>query len=331
MSENLEAAKTKRTLRVASVQMISENGNIAGNLKHATGFVEEAAKRGAKLILLPEFMATGYCYTEDIWDSGEPKEGPTVKWLKETSKRLGVWLGASYLEAEGEDFYNTFVLTNPQGKEDGRVRKQLPAGPEACFNAGGGAGPHIINSELGKIGVGICIENMYAFTIRNMFSNSADLMLQPYSAPMITATPQVVQWFKDTIATVATYYAKNLGIPAICSDKSGKFNSPVPHVPILSEVANLKEQTTHFCGFSTIADSDGSLKAQLGIEEGIIVADVIMDPALKKKSMPKTYGKWAIPNMTSLFKLLFLFEAAYASQYRSSKKRKLKAKAISQS
>lgn len=331
MTENLEAVNAKRALRVASVQMESENGNIAGNLKHATGFVEEAAKRGAKLILLPEFMATGYSFTEDIWDSGEPKEGPTVKWLKETSKRLGVWLGASYLEAEGEDFYNTFVLTNPQGKEDGRVRKQLPAGPEACFNAGGEAGPHIINTELGKIGVAICYENLFAYTVKNMFSNSADLMLQPLSAPTIVSTPKIIQWYKDMIATLSTNYAKNLGIPAILSNKSGKWNSPVPHVPILSEVFNLKEQVTHFCGFATIADSDGSLKAQLGIEEGIIVGDVIMDPALKKKSMPKTYGKWAIPDKPILFKLAFLLEAVYASRYRSSKKRKLKAKAISQS
>lgn len=164
------AAGHKKILRVAAVQMISENGDISGNLRRATGFVEKAVARGAKLILLPEFMPPGYILTEEIWNGGEPKEGPTVVWMKATSKRLGVWLGTSYLEAEGEDFYNTFVITNPEGEEDGRVRKQSPAVGEAFFTKGQGGLMSSLRSWVGSAWAsvmktssltppGICIPN----------------------------------------------------------------------------------------------------------------------------------------------------------------------------
>ena len=319
-------AETRRTLRVASVQIVSENGKVADNLKHATGFVEEAAARGAKLILLPEFMPPGYIFTEEIWDGGEPKEGPTVKWLKETSKRLGVWLGTSYLEADGEDFYNTFVLTNPAGEEDGRVRKQTPAVAEAFFTRGE-AGPHVINTQLGKIGVGICLENRLAYTSRNMYSQSVDLMLQPHSSPHVTVnkitSQKSVELSRVSLEKRSTIYANMLGIPVIFCNHSGKFITPMPGIPYLN-------QDSYFDGLSSIADSDGTLKAQLGSEEGVIVEDVILDPALKKKVPPTTYGRYAMPGSNWTTNVSMVIEAAYALCYRFSKERKRRAIEISQ-
>jgi N-carbamoylputrescine amidase len=85
-----------RTIRVAAIQMEFKNGPIEANLERATPMVNRAAEKGAKLILLPEFMPTGYIFSAAIWGNGEPKEGQTVKWLRESSKRLGVWLGTSF-------------------------------------------------------------------------------------------------------------------------------------------------------------------------------------------------------------------------------------------
>ena len=81
-----------RSLRVAAVQMESRDGAIEENLRRATEFIDQAAASGARLILLPEFMPTGYQYTNAIWDAGEPADGPTVSWLKESSNRLNAWI-----------------------------------------------------------------------------------------------------------------------------------------------------------------------------------------------------------------------------------------------
>jgi N-carbamoylputrescine amidase len=158
-------------LRIAVVQMKSLDHDIDGNLKQATKYADEAAAQGVQFILFPEFMATGSYLSFDTWDSAESSQGKSVQWLKSTSRRLHMWLGASFLEASGADFFDTFVLTAPSGDEAGRVRKQIPAGPEAYFLRGD-VGPHVISTAIGKIGVGICAENYYCFAASQFLKDS---------------------------------------------------------------------------------------------------------------------------------------------------------------
>ena len=268
-----------RTVRVAAVQMESKNGLVEANLHHATPLVEQAARAGAQLILLPEFMPTGYIFSTAIWDGAEPKRGLTVQWLCENSKRLNVWVGTSFLEADGEDFFNTFVLATPDGKEAGRVRKQPPAAFEAFYTRGG-AGPHVMDTELGRIGVGICYENQLSYIPRIMYENSVDLLLMPHSYPAIA---QMVMSLGD----LALRYARLLGIPAVVCNKSGPWRSPYPGIPFY-------KSDSSFPGLSTIADSDGAIKAQLGNEERVIVEEVTLDLARKIRKPPRCYGRWAL-------------------------------------
>jgi len=274
-------AKVKN-LRVAVVQMESKNGNIVSNLNHATEFINQAAAKGAELILLPELMSTGYIFSTAIWDAAECKNGPTEKWMKSSSARLGVWLGTSYLEADGEDFFNTFVLTAPNGKIAGRVRKQKPAGPEAFFFRGD-TGSHTISTKLGKIGVGICYENYLCFLPQLLYDNEVDLILMPHSAPIHGLDG----------SSIASFYAKLLGIPAIMVNKVGSFYSPPLRFLSPTLIAEgWRPMVNTFPGKSAIADSDGNIKAKMGSDEGILVEDVRLNPSLKTKLELKCDNRW---------------------------------------
>ena len=313
-----------KTLRVAAVQMASKNGEVEANLKRALPFVEEAAKKGAKLIVLPEFMPTGYVFTTAIWDGGEPKEGPTVKWLKEHSKRLGVYLGTSFLEADGEDFFNTFLITTPEGKEAGRVRKQTPAIFEAYFTKGD-TGPHIIQTDIGKIGVGICYENMLAYMPKLMNQQSPDIYLAPHSAPTPTrgifVPKQAIEFFNQNLKNLATFYSGFLGVPVVFVNKCGEWKTTLPGLPFIP-------QNSIFPGLSAIADSDGTLKSQLGKEESILVEDVPLDPARKKNVVPPCFRRWSV-NVHWSFDLMRLVEVIGAKWYSMSSERKRRARKIS--
>src|SRR5262249_19339785 len=172
----------ERTLRIAVVQMKSLDHDIDGNLKQATTYADKAAAAGAQFVLFPEFMATGSYLSFDTWDSAEPSQGKTAHWRKSTSRRLHIWLGASFFEASGADFYDTFILTAPSGEEAGRVRKQIPAGAEAYFFKGE-VGSHVISTPIGKVGVGICAENYYCFAASQFLNDSADFIVMPHSSP----------------------------------------------------------------------------------------------------------------------------------------------------
>ncbi len=164
--------------------------------------------RERRLILLPELMPSGYLLTEEIWDCAEPFNGRTVSWLTGLAKQMGISVGTSFLEAEGEDFYNTFVLAVPGGQIAGRVRKSPPASLEACFYRAG-EGSHVIETDLGRIGVGICYENLLYERLVGLYAEGVDLVLQPAAAgrpkPM---KPGDIKLFDRMVARFAPSYRR---------------------------------------------------------------------------------------------------------------------------
>jgi N-carbamoylputrescine amidase len=254
------------TLRIAVVQMQSGDHDIDGNLRRATAFADEAAAKGAQFVLFPEFMPTGSYLFYDTWDAGEASDGKTVRWLKSTSRRLHIWLGTSFLEAAGADFYDTFVLTTPDGEEAGRVRKQVPAGPEATFFRGD-EGPHVLATAIGKIGVGICAENYYCFAASQMLEQSADFVIMPHASPDMSESGGLPS---PPGTHLASWYAGKLGVPVAMVNKVGRSYKPPPF-----------EIKGRFPGRSAIVDSDGSVLQSMDDREGIGIADIVLDPARK--------------------------------------------------
>ncbi|MBN1423094.1 carbon-nitrogen hydrolase family protein [Candidatus Fermentibacteria bacterium] len=168
-----------RTLRVGAIQIESQPGRIEANHARATAMVEEAARSGAELVVLPELFACGYVPNKVIWDYAEPLAGPTATWLRETSRRLGVYLGAGMTETDGADFFNAYLITAPDGEIAGHIRETMA---EAyCFKRSKGS--HIVDTAIGRIGIGICADNHYTRFAGLIQAGSVDLMLMPHAWP----------------------------------------------------------------------------------------------------------------------------------------------------
>lgn len=263
------AKSVARPLQIAVVQMKSVDHDIDANLTQATTYAEQAAARGAQFILFPEFMATGSYLSFDTWDSAEPSQGKSVEWLKSTSRRLHVWLGAGFFEASGEDFYDTFVLAAPSGAEAGRVRKQIPAGPEGYFFRGD-VGPHVISTAIGKIGIGICAENYYCFAASQFLKDSADFIVMPHSSPDMSNSGGLAS---PPGSRIASWYAKKLGVPVAMVNKVGRSYKPPPN-----------EINGVFPGRSAIVDSDGTILQSMDDQQGIGIASITIDPDRKTRA-----------------------------------------------
>lgn len=274
-------------IKVAAIQMGSIMNGVDENIRAAEKYIDQAVHGGAKLVLLPELMSTGYGWTPALWDAAEPGEGKTVRWMRTVSKASGIYLGTTYLEARGGDFYNTFVLTDPDGNEAGRVRKRNVPAYEA-FLYKGVKGSHVIKTAIGNIGVGICYDAWFSFLPRMAQEEDFDILLLPHSSP----TPQKrkhipqkhIDRFNADVQVAAERYSRLLGIPVILSNKCGRFASAAPLGPY--------EDTT-FPGFSTIADAGGIVRAQLGKDEGVILEEVTLDKAGKTRSAFHGHGRWA--------------------------------------
>jgi N-carbamoylputrescine amidase len=278
-----------RTLRVAGVQAESRNFDVEGNLRRAEALVAAASQRGAELVLCPELLATGYIYDASIWSAGEPHGGPTELWLARMARRYGLYIGASYLEASGDDFYNTFTLMKPDGSPAGRVRKESLPGFEGWFFRGC-PGPKVIETELGRIAVGICHDNNTGRFMRRLGRERADLLLMPHSGPCIMMGPisLVGERGREALRGMASFHARAFGIPAVMANKAAgrDSSSPIPWVPLL-------QLRFHFIGQSTVCDAGGKVCDQLGEREGVVIADVTLAPEHKRRPSRLPGGYWA--------------------------------------
>ena len=260
-----------RHINLAVVQFESTNGDIAGNLKNAEVWLDRVVAAGAQLIVFPEFMPTGYYLGEAIWESGESMTGPTVSWLTMQSAKHRVWLGTSFLEVEGEHFYNSFVLTKPNGEVAGKVRKEVPASLETYF-FNGEANDHVIETELGRIGILICYENYLSRIANKVAAANVDLLLSPFS---VAEVPGGTGAQPLSGSAYAGFYGAALGIPVAAVNKVGKWRSPIPGYPGFMTDGE-------FPGLSAIAQAGGSIVASADRKAGFAVAKVALDPTAKK-------------------------------------------------
>lgn len=316
-------------LRVAAIQMVSRLGKAEENMRHAMPLIEQAARQGAKLVVLPEMYVSGYAMTRQVWDLAEPEGGPIEQWIAGTAKRLGVYLGAGLIESEGEDFYNTFVIADPDGHVVGRVRKTQA---EFMLFKTGALSSHVIDTPIGRIGVGICADTHKTFLPRLMQEQNVDILLMPHAWPIPYKTSRLISEkdIKDADENARGYgalFAKMLGVPVVFVNHTGPMEGG-RWAGILGRLMDAEHM--RYAGYSAIVDSDLSVKSQIGLDEGVLVADVTLDPSRKIKGAIPDYGGWIHPGEALLRKVILPAEIGWGKlSYRLSRERKRKARAIS--
>jgi N-carbamoylputrescine amidase len=312
------------SIRAAAIQFCATPGDIDGNLSRVESLLEQAVSQGSKLVLLPELTPGGYLFTKELWNSAETKSGKSISWLLNAAKRFGVYIGMSYLEAEASDFYNSFVLADPEGRIAGRIRKNPPASAEAYFFTAGDD-PHFIDTAIGRIGVSICYEAMLHERIAEHQRNRIDLLLIPMSAatpnPIFPVRKKDCTTFNEMLKGLAAHHARTLGVPVVMANKCGPLVTSMPGIlPFLD---------TSFSGLSTIANARGETLCQMGSAEGIVTAEITIDASIRAEQVPRAHGRWALP--VPWFSFMFPLAAFFgARDYAKSAARKDRAIAVSQ-
>jgi N-carbamoylputrescine amidase len=285
------ASKASGAFKVAAAQVQSQPGETEVNLVHATRFVEQAAAQEANIVVLPELFSCGYVPNRAIWGSAEPANGPTAHWLAATARRLGIYLGAGTVETDGADFFNAFVLAGPNGEIAGRAYK---TNAEAnVFKRGRNA--HVIDTSIGRIGVGICADNQFVAQLELMHASQVDLILMPHAWPTPMKAAGLVSEAdvasqQSRMVELPSLYARSLGVPVVFVNQVG------PLLPIGGILGRLMDpKIWKLRGQSRIVDSDGSVLGQLSDEEGVLVVAASLDQARKHYLTQPSFGGWLQP------------------------------------
>ena len=133
------------------------------------------------LLVLPEFFATGYQFAskDEVAGLAEPvAEGETTKFLTDLSKEKGIYIVAGLPERDGGKFYNSAVLTGPEGFI-GRYRKTHLFYEEKLYFAPGDTGFQVWDTPIGKIGIMICFDWFFPESARTLALKGAEVIAHP--------------------------------------------------------------------------------------------------------------------------------------------------------
>ncbi len=135
----------------------------------------------ADLLVLPEFFATGYQFIsqEEVADLSEPvPQGETTEFLAELSQERGVYIVAGLPERDGDLYYNSAVLTGPEGFI-GLYRKTHLFFEENLFFAPGDTGFRVWDTKIGRIGIMVCFDWFFPESARTLALRGAEVIAHP--------------------------------------------------------------------------------------------------------------------------------------------------------
>lgn len=149
--------------------------------------IRNAAKHGARLIVLPELHNTLYfCQTEntDCFDLAEKIPGPSTDFYGSLAARLKIVLVTSLFEKRSSGLYhNTVIVFDKDGSIAGRYRKMhIPDDPgyyEKFYFTPGDLGFKPIETSAGMLGIMVCWDQWYPEAARLMSLAGADILIYP--------------------------------------------------------------------------------------------------------------------------------------------------------
>lgn len=256
MTQPASSEPSQTHYRVAAIQFNPRQGEKEENTERLLQLVEDAARAGARLIVLPEMATTGYCWTSrsEIAPYVEPVPGPSTQRFQELAARYSCYiaLGLPELDPGSGVYYNSLALIGPEGVI-GTYRKVHSYIAEPRWARDGDLGFPVWETPLGRLGAAICMDAMYFESTRLLALHGADVILFP------------TNWLNERCPSSwwMTRALEN-GVYLIAANRSDV------------------ERGAEFSGGSCIINPDGTIQAALDDGEGIVYGEIELARARTK-------------------------------------------------
>ncbi len=262
--ETVAVESMKESFKVAAVQMVSVP-SVAANLDAAGTLVAEAAAKGARLAVLPEwFCLMGLTDRDKLAVREHDGDGPIQSFLAGVAAKHGVWVIAGTVPlfaGDPEKVRNSSLVYDAAGRRVARYDKihlfDFTGEGEKYRESNtieAGAAPVAVDSPFGRIALSICYDVRFPELYRRLAP--MDLITVPSA---FTATTGAAHWE----VLLRARAVENLAW-VIAPAQGG---------------VHPNGRTTH--GHSMIVDPWGRVAASLARGPGVVVADV--DPNVTDK------------------------------------------------
>jgi nitrilase len=188
-------------VRAALVQLPPVFLDRTATLDKAVGAIEDAARGGAQLVVLPEAFVPGYpawiwrlrpggdmALTEQLHarlvDNAVDLARDGLAPVREAARRCGATVVCGLHERDADfsrsTLYNTVVTIGPDGTLLNRHRKVMPTNPERMvWGFGDATGLRPVDTPCGRVGALICWENYMPLARSAMYAQGVDIYVAP--------------------------------------------------------------------------------------------------------------------------------------------------------
>ena len=225
----------KEAFKVAAIEFNPEFMELDKNIVAATAIAEEAAKNGARLIVMPEAAVSGYIYRdlEQFLPYMDTVPGKTTDSLLRVTKQYNCYIAIGIAEIDRDTglTYNTGALVGPNGLV-GKYRKNGLNPSDVLWFVPGNTGYPVFETELGRITMIICYDDTYWEPARVAALKGCDLIAYICSSDRLL--PQLGEQAAgkhSTIAAVQHQSAWN-GLAMIAADRNNAESNPTTGVTV---------------------------------------------------------------------------------------------------
>ena len=158
------------------------------NLEKASSMIADSVDADADFIILPEMFNCPYSNDKFIEYAEEEHESPTLNTISQLAKANDVYiLAGSIPERESGRLYNTSYMFDKTGKIIAKHRKMhlfdIDVKDRITFKESdvltAGDDFTVVDTEFGKIGIGICYDVRFVELARIMAENGASILFYP--------------------------------------------------------------------------------------------------------------------------------------------------------
>ncbi|MDT4794264.1 (R)-stereoselective amidase [compost metagenome] len=174
-----------RNIQVACCQLAPKIGDLVHNRRLVEGAVRAAALQGARVVVLPELVQSGYLFhdLDEALASSEPIDGPTLQLWQALARELDIVIVGGFCERlDQHRVANSAALVDRQGLRAIYRKAHLWDGENTIFTAGTEP-PAVVETAFGRIGVMVCYDLEFPEWVRLPALAGAELLCAPVNWP----------------------------------------------------------------------------------------------------------------------------------------------------
>lgn len=201
-------------MRVFCLELNNELKGIENRKKYIESLIAKLPQ--PDLIVLPELAICSYMGSTEIWQYADVDSLDTSSWAMEMAQKYDTFLAVGYLEKQGADYYNSYLLAG-KTRVYGIVRKSES---ESYIFKRGDFSP-IISAPFGDIAVGICYDARRKHFYDSIRDRAISLILFPHGSP---ADPKKAEDEIRTNDFFCNAYLNAFDVPVVYVNSVGKLD-----------------------------------------------------------------------------------------------------------